>query len=137
MKARGWQNTRDPQEVIRLAKERLASSDWNQVRPALSVTIRYVCPIVPRFPLHLSYLYSAWLMRGFMGIFVGDPVEEANGWYERVISLLEMGRREWPKVGTKLRGATFVDTFLRGVRRLHMTLHLKVCSPHIPRDFLS
>jgi len=45
MKKRAWTDTRDPKEVIHLAKERLASSDWNQVRPAISATVRYVYPM--------------------------------------------------------------------------------------------
>ncbi|KIJ31284.1 hypothetical protein M422DRAFT_267089 [Sphaerobolus stellatus SS14] len=106
--AGAWQDTKDPQELINLANARLARDGWDKVRPALSVTLR------------------GWLLRAFFGQLIGVELSEIVETFERTIRALELGRQTWASVPKTDRGIIFEDTFIRGVKAMHMNAYMKM-----------
>ncbi|KAG2128642.1 uncharacterized protein EDB93DRAFT_1184074 [Suillus bovinus] len=88
------------------AQKRLKEKGWSDVRPALSVTVR------------------AWIMRGMLEGRMRDAPETGVQFLKRAIDLLEWGRNVWKNVPKDDRGAIFQDTFLRGVRSLHLKMFM-------------
>ncbi|KAJ7109814.1 hypothetical protein C8R44DRAFT_263484 [Mycena epipterygia] len=99
-----------PKQVQKEAPLRLAKLGWLPVRRALSVTVRL------------------WMMRGFVDSNIG-VLNAGLEFYQRILDVLEWGRRTWPNVSSQDRGVIFEDSFVRGIRRLYipavMGLYLK------------
>ncbi|KAL0575571.1 hypothetical protein V5O48_006415 [Marasmius crinis-equi] len=99
-----------PEKILKEAESRLAAEGWDSVRPALSVTIR------------------SWILFGFLeGGSRGNFVSEAEH-IGRALEVINWGRKTWPDVPSEDRGVIFMDTFLRGVQKLHIEALVKVCS---------
>ncbi|KAJ6601431.1 hypothetical protein DFH09DRAFT_563402 [Mycena vulgaris] len=102
----------DLKKIQKEAIARQRKEGWLPVRRALSVTVR------------------AWIMRGFLDSNVG-ALTRGLEFYQRILDLLEWGRRTWPNVPSEARdrGVIFEPSFVRGIRRLHlpavMGLYLK------------
>ncbi|KAJ7492236.1 hypothetical protein FB451DRAFT_522879 [Mycena latifolia] len=99
-----------PKKVQKEVVVRQRKEGWLPVRRALSVTVR------------------AWMMRGFLDSNMGALTSGVE-FYQRILDLLEWGRRTWPNVASEDRGVIFEASFVRGIRRLHlpavMNLYLK------------
>ena len=119
-----------PERVLREAEARLRKGGWDDVRPALSVTVRSVCFFahwreMPRFMLAL-FSVSAWIMRAFMSGGMSQDHDAAIQWYNNAIQVLERGQKLWHDVHSDDRGAIFKDTFVRGIRVLLLDEFMKV-----------
>ncbi|KAG2346573.1 hypothetical protein BDR05DRAFT_959508 [Suillus weaverae] len=90
------------------AQKRLKEKGWNDVRPALSVTVR------------------AWIMRSMLERHLRDKPEVGIQFLKQAIDLLEWGRNVWKNVKKTDRGTIFEDTFLRGVRSMHLEMFMDV-----------
>ncbi|KAF7302664.1 TPR-REGION domain-containing protein [Mycena chlorophos] len=99
-----------PTELIKEVPERLKGSNWNAVRPALTITIR-------------SWLLQACLDSKLMG-----RESTADEFFRRVIDVLVWGRRTYASVPRMERGAIFEITILNAVRRLRLQNLLAVYS---------
>ncbi|KAF4596552.1 hypothetical protein EYR38_007939 [Pleurotus pulmonarius] len=95
--SRAW-TLETPQEILRLARDRLASEGWDKVRPALSVSVR--C----RF------------LRGFIQAGLTKRPDIALQFIGHAIEIIELCNKEWPGVPDSVRGAIFQTTFLLGLR---------------------
>ncbi|KAJ8692608.1 hypothetical protein PTI98_009906 [Pleurotus ostreatus] len=87
-----------PVEILRLARERLASEGWDKVRPALSVSVR------GRF------------LRGFIQAGLTKRPDIALQFIGHAIEIIELCKKEWPDVPGSDRGAIFQTAFLLGLR---------------------
>ncbi|KAG1724346.1 hypothetical protein EDB19DRAFT_1858604 [Suillus lakei] len=85
------------------AQTRLKEKGWDDVRPALSVTVR------------------AWIMRGVLDKLRGEP-QAGIQFLKQAVDLLEWGRNIWKNVTNTDRGPIFEDTFVRGVRSMHLKM---------------
>ncbi|KAG0697468.1 hypothetical protein DFH29DRAFT_856926 [Suillus ampliporus] len=94
------------ESVKELAQKRLKEKGWDDVRPALSVTVR------------------AWIMRGVFESHLRNEPQAGVQFLKRAIDLLEWGRNIWKNVTKSDRGAIFQDTFLRGVRTMHLKMFM-------------
>ncbi|KZO95694.1 hypothetical protein CALVIDRAFT_467125, partial [Calocera viscosa TUFC12733] len=94
--------------ILREAKERLAKSDWNAVRPALSVTVR-------------GYIIRAFLTGGLM-----EDEAAAVTFYDDAVGILDGGRQLWADVPDDIRGVIFTKTFIRGVKALRLESYMTV-----------
>ncbi|KAG2126940.1 hypothetical protein DEU56DRAFT_821582 [Suillus clintonianus] len=102
---RAWHS--DGLETIKeQAQKRLKEKGWNDVRPALSVTVR------------------AWIMRGTLDSHLRNEPQAGIQYLKRTIDLLEWGRSVWKNVIKTDRGMIFEDTFLRGVRSMHLKMFM-------------
>ncbi len=54
--------------------------------------------------------------------------------YRDTLDFLEEGRKIWRHVSKDDRGTVFEDTFVRGIRVLHLHAFLKVCLHCLSRD---
>ncbi|TDL21882.1 hypothetical protein BD410DRAFT_771211 [Rickenella mellea] len=87
-----------PESVISEAQERLNTKGWDDVRPALSLTVR------------------AWIFRAFLTSGLDQTHGPAVEFYQNAVDLLERGRKIWSNVPDDQRGAVFSETFVRGVK---------------------
>ncbi|KAG2108957.1 uncharacterized protein F5147DRAFT_693493 [Suillus discolor] len=94
------------ENIKELAQKRLKEKGWSNVRPALSVTVR------------------AWIMRGMLDGHLRNKPDTGVQFLKRAVDLLEWGRNVWKNVHKDDRGAIFQDTFLRGVRSLHLKMFM-------------
>ncbi|KAG2059298.1 hypothetical protein BDR06DRAFT_987265 [Suillus hirtellus] len=98
------------ENIKQLAQKRLKEKGWNDVRPALSVTVR------------------TWIMRGMLDGHLRNKPDTGVQFLKRAVDLLEWGRNVWKNVHKDDRGAIFQDTFLRGVRSLHLKMFMNAYS---------
>ncbi|KAG7091316.1 hypothetical protein E1B28_010360 [Marasmius oreades] len=99
-----------PEKLFREVEDRLAREGWESVRPALSTTVR------------------SWIMFGFLeGITRRNYTSEAEHMI-RAIDVIKWGRETWKNVPSEDRGVIFLDSFLRGVQKLHIEALVKVCA---------
>ncbi|KAG1791237.1 uncharacterized protein HD556DRAFT_1386844 [Suillus plorans] len=98
------------ENIKQLAQKRLKEKGWSDVRPALSVTVR------------------AWIMRGMLDGHLRNKPDTGVQFLKRAVDLLEWGRNVWKNVHKDDRGAIFQDTFLRGVRSLHLKMFMNAYS---------
>lgn len=71
-------------------------------------------------------------MRGFMeGGFSGNYSVTVE-FISHALEVLEWGRKTWKNVSREDRGSIFEDTFIRGVRSLHIDAFMKVCFQFVP-----
>ncbi|KAG2122778.1 hypothetical protein DEU56DRAFT_983975 [Suillus clintonianus] len=90
--------------VKELAQKRLKENGWDDVRPAMSVTVR------------------AWIMRAaFEGGLRQEP-QAGVEYYRRALDLVEWGRTIWKDVPKASRGAIFERSFLIGIRSLYLKM---------------
>lgn len=93
-----------------LVQKRLKEKGWNDVRPALSVTVRKC------------------IMKGMLESHLGGRPDTGVQFLKRVVNLLEWGRLVWKNVHKDDRGVIFEDTFLRGVRSMHLMMSMNAYS---------
>ncbi|KAG1883857.1 hypothetical protein F4604DRAFT_1952768 [Suillus subluteus] len=102
---RAW-HSNGPEAIKELAQKRLKEKGWNDVRPALSVTVR------------------AWIMRSMLESHLREGPEVGLQFLKRAVDLLEWGRNVWKNVANEDRGTIFQDTFLRSVRSMHLKMFM-------------
>jgi hypothetical protein len=127
MKFGAW--TEDgPESVIEKAQVRLRQEGWDGIRPALATTIRSVpFDISLRCCILLTCYHSCWIMRGFIEGGLRGKHGLTVEFLSRAIEVLNWGRIAWKNVSRDDRGAIFEDTFVRGVRAMHMNAFMEVC----------
>lgn len=128
MASTGAWATGDPKRVMEEAPKRLALGGWDSVRPALSVTVRYVaCP--PEALRHQLTVPTkrAWIMQGFLKDHISNDFVTALDFYNTAIEVLQWGTALWRDVSTEWKGAIFQASFLRGVKCLRLDTLAKVC----------
>jgi len=108
----GW-DSGGAKTVQEAALERLKTSGWEPVRRALSITVR------------------AWMMRGYFASST-DRYAEAIEFYRRALDVLDWGRRVWKNVVREKRGVIFEDSFIRGIRRLYISVVMESCCKMAP-----
>ncbi|KAH8825918.1 hypothetical protein DL96DRAFT_1817341 [Flagelloscypha sp. PMI_526] len=91
-----------PSEIKTAVVERLKSQSWDQVRPALSLTIR------------------CWIMKGYVMNSTNTNESAGLEFLQRAIDMLEWGRVTFPSVPHQTKGVIFTDTFYRAVRLLKL-----------------
>ncbi|KAG2108961.1 uncharacterized protein F5147DRAFT_693521 [Suillus discolor] len=96
--------------IKELIQKRLKEKGWNDVRPALSVTVR------------------KWIMKGMLESHLGGRPDTGVHFLKRAVDLLEWGRIVWKNVHKDDRGVIFQDNFLRGVRSMHLTMSMNAYS---------
>ena len=69
---------------------------------------------------------SAWIMRGYMegGLRKNHIIREE--FYRRAMDVIEWGRSMWKDVDRADRGSIFEETFLRGLRAMHIEAFMQV-----------
>ncbi|KAJ8595201.1 hypothetical protein M405DRAFT_391681 [Rhizopogon salebrosus TDB-379] len=93
--------------IKELVQKRLKEKGWNDVRPALSVTVR------------------AWIMKASLKGGLGRQPQAGVQYFIRALDLLEWGRNIWKNVPKSDRGAIFEDTFITGVRGLYLKMFVE------------
>ncbi|EPQ59829.1 hypothetical protein GLOTRDRAFT_114378 [Gloeophyllum trabeum ATCC 11539] len=101
MQTKAWM-TGGPRAVKESALSRLHRMGWEDVRPALSTTIR------------------GWIMRGFVESCVRGNHALGLEFLGCALEVLEWGRTEWAGVPDDKRGAIFHNAFIRGVRCMRL-----------------
>ncbi|KAG2145363.1 uncharacterized protein EDB93DRAFT_1251463 [Suillus bovinus] len=102
---KAW-NSEGLETIKELAQKRLKENGWDDVRPALAVTVR------------------AWIMRA---AFEGGLKQESHAgveYYRRALDLVEWGRTVWKDVPKASRGAIFEHSFLIGIRSLYLKMFM-------------
>ncbi|OAX32805.1 hypothetical protein K503DRAFT_804927 [Rhizopogon vinicolor AM-OR11-026] len=102
---RAW-DSEGLETIKELAQKRLKENGWDDIRPALSVTVR------------------AWIMRASVEGNLREEPQAAVQYFKRALDLLEWGRTIWKDVPKDNRGAIFEDTFLTGVRGLYLKMFM-------------
>ncbi|KAF9512181.1 hypothetical protein BS47DRAFT_1100683 [Hydnum rufescens UP504] len=100
LRSEAWDLSATETVVIKEAALRQQQKGWDNVRPALSATVRI------------------WILNAHLSQGLGQ-YGQAVGLYRRAIAVLDWGRKEWHKFSRKERGAIFDTTFVRGVRVLY------------------
>ncbi|THH01523.1 hypothetical protein EW026_g1197 [Hermanssonia centrifuga] len=108
--SRAWSDD-DPEFVIAAAQKRQQQEGWDAVKPALAITVR------------------GWIMRGVFECLKDCPTAAVE-FYSRSLEVLKWGQRAWRNVPKEKRGVIFEDTFIRGVRVLHLNAYLKAYQKH-------
>lgn len=101
MEHNAWINQADESVIMREIRERVVTRGWNDVRPALDLTVR------------------AWIMHAFLLRSIPD-YNTAVHLLQKVLRFLTWGDHEWPSVPLSERGVIFEHTFRRSVRRLYL-----------------
>ncbi|KIM88730.1 hypothetical protein PILCRDRAFT_237508 [Piloderma croceum F 1598] len=107
---RGWLHG-GARKVKKEALERLNSSGWDDLRPALRMTI------------------SGWFMKAFMCASTHQHVTAVE-LYHRAVEILEWGRQMWSNVPQHTRGPIFDLTYIRAVKRFYMTSIMQAHATH-------
>ncbi|KZS90961.1 hypothetical protein SISNIDRAFT_496844 [Sistotremastrum niveocremeum HHB9708] len=116
-----WPLVNDPAKVMEQAKERVRTKGWESARPALSVSVRIL-------------IVRACLTG--TGI-LGTPNPSAGiEMLENALKILLKGRNVWSAVPTADRGVIFEQSFIRGVRRLLLSILQDTCRPGAQREIL-
>ncbi|KAG1834673.1 hypothetical protein DFJ58DRAFT_719336 [Suillus subalutaceus] len=102
---RAW-HSNGPEAIKELAQKRLKEKGWNDVRPALSVTVR------------------AWITRSMLESHLRGGPDVGLQFLKRAVDLLEWGRNVWKNVANDDRGTIFQDTILRSVRSMHLRMFM-------------
>ncbi|PSS37129.1 hypothetical protein PHLCEN_2v1002 [Hermanssonia centrifuga] len=108
--SRAWSDD-GPEFVIAAAQKRQQEEGWDAVKPALAITVR------------------GWIMRGVFECLRDCPTAAVE-FYSRSLEVLKWGQQAWRNVPKEKRGVIFEDTFIRGVRVLHLNAYLKVYQKH-------
>ncbi|KAL6299613.1 hypothetical protein BKA93DRAFT_819814 [Sparassis latifolia] len=102
--------TGDSSQVIAEALRRQRKKGWDDVRPAISTTVR------------------AWIMRALIADKIQQKSDDALKFYDWILDVLQWGRRVWKSVPKDDRGSVFESTFVRGVRSLRLESLMEACS---------
>ena len=97
-----------PDVIIAEAQERLRQNGWEDVRPALSTSIRGL------------------IMRAFMENGLRGNPDSAVHFYGKALRVLDWGREAWKNVPKDDCGVIFQPTFIRGVRSLRINVLMEV-----------
>lgn len=92
--------------VKELAQKRLKENGWDDVRPALAVTVR------------------AWIMRAALEGGLRDQPQAGVQYYRRALDLVEWGRTVWKDVPKSNRGVIFEHSFLIGIRSMYLKMFM-------------
>lgn len=76
--------------------------------------------------LTLNYWYSVWVMRGFITSGLLQDSLATESLYRDTLDFLKEGQKIWGNVPRSDRGTVFDDTFVRGIRVLHLEAFTKV-----------
>ena len=112
-----WTNQADEAIIMREIRERVAIRGWDNVRPALDLTVR------------------AWIMHAFLLRSIPD-YETAVQLLQKVQRFLTWGEHQWPTVLAAERGVIFEPTFRRSVKRLYLHTLYQVCFTQLLAVFL-
>ncbi|CAE6422821.1 unnamed protein product [Rhizoctonia solani] len=116
MEYNGWINQADEATIMREIRERVAMRGWDDVRPALDLTVR------------------AWIMHAFLLRSIPD-YNTAVHLLQKVQRFLTWGDHQWPDVPTSQRGVIFEHTFRRSVKRLYLhTLYQAIINNPSPNS---
>jgi hypothetical protein len=113
MEHNAWINQADEATIMREIRERVANRGWNDVRPALDLTVR------------------AWIMHAFLLRSIPD-YSTAVQLLQKVLRFLMWGDHQWPTIPTSERGIIFEPTFRRSVRRLYLHTLYQVSIIRVP-----
>ncbi|VDB94316.1 unnamed protein product [Peniophora sp. CBMAI 1063] len=72
------------------------------------------------------------IIRGFLTAGLTGDYSAGVDMYQKALDILEWGRQEWADVPKEERGVIFEDTFIRGVRSLHLDAYMKAWNPDQP-----
>ncbi len=75
--------------------------------------------------MEFAFVIRGWIMRGVFECLKDCPTAAVE-FYSRSLEVLKWGQRAWRNVPKEKRGVIFEDTFIRGVRVLHLNAYLKV-----------
>lgn len=103
-----WINQADEATIMREIRQRVATRGWDNVRPALDLTVR------------------AWIMHAFLLRSIPD-YGTAVQLLQKVQRFLTWGEHQWPTVSAAERGVIFEPAFRRSVRRLYLHTLYQVC----------
>lgn len=99
------------------AMMRLQAKGWDDVRAALSVTVR------------------GWIVVGLIASNDGpENGSAAMEYFSQAIGVLQWGRNVWQKVPREQKGEIFDSTFLRGVKRLFLSAFVKAYTNSLGPD---
>ncbi|KAH7340391.1 hypothetical protein B0J17DRAFT_715612 [Rhizoctonia solani] len=116
MEYNAWINQADEATIMREVRERVAMRGWDDVRPALDLTVR------------------AWIMHAFLLRSIPD-YNTAVHLLQKVQRFLTWGDHQWPDVPTSQRGVIFEHTFRRSVKRLYLhTLYQAIINNPSPNS---
>ncbi|CAE6515310.1 unnamed protein product [Rhizoctonia solani] len=116
MEYNAWINQADEAIIMREIRERVATRGWDDVRPALDLTVR------------------AWIMHAFLLRSIPD-YNTAVQLLQKVQRFLTWGDHQWPDVPTAQRGVIFEHTFRRSVKRLYLhTLYQAIINNPSPNS---
>ncbi|CAE6460537.1 unnamed protein product [Rhizoctonia solani] len=116
MEYNAWINQADEATIMREVRERVAVRGWDDVRPALDLTVR------------------AWIMHAFLLRSIPD-YNTAVHLLQKVQRFLTWGDHQWPDVPTSQRGVIFEHTFRRSVKRLYLhTLYQAIINNPSPNS---
>ncbi|KDN41912.1 hypothetical protein RSAG8_07129, partial [Rhizoctonia solani AG-8 WAC10335] len=116
MEYNAWINQPDEATIMREIRERVATRGWDNVRPAVGLTVR------------------AWIMHAFLLRSIPD-YNTAVQLLQKVQRFLTWGDHQWPDVPTSQRGVVFEHTFRRSVKRLYLhTLYQAIINNPSPNS---
>ncbi|KAG2369099.1 hypothetical protein BDR07DRAFT_1371671 [Suillus spraguei] len=102
---KAW-NSEGLETIKEQAQKRLKESGWDDVRPALAVTVR------------------AWIMRAAFEGGLRQKPQAGVEYYRRALDLVEWGRTIWKDAPKSSRGAIFEPSFLIGIRSLYIKMFM-------------
>lgn len=141
MTCNGWHDA-GPKTVLKEAQDRVAKDGWEGkpdekglprggARKAISNQVRYVG--IPRLNciacLRALCSFRVWILRAFLLDGIWGDSKAAETLYHDTLDFLEEGRKMWESIPSEDRGAVFDDTFVRGVRVLHLSTFKSVRMP--------
>lgn len=102
---KAW-NSEGLETIKEQAQQRLKKSGWDDVRPALAVTVR------------------TWIMRAAFEGGLRQKRQAGVEYYRRALDLVEWGRTVWKDVPKSSRGVIFEHSFLIGIRSLYIRMFM-------------
>ena len=135
--------TSSPEKIKKAALQRLKAKGWNDVRPALSLTVRFALALVAfdvaDKPDASLITYRGWIMRAFMEGNMRANRQAEKEFLLQALDVLEWGRQIWHNIPSDDRGTIFELTFLRGVKNmyLHALMEVSVRYPGNDRQLIA
>jgi stress-induced-phosphoprotein 1 len=116
--SKAW-NSEGFETIKEFAQKRLKENGWDDVRPALAVTVR------------------AWIMKAALEGGLREQPQAGVEYYRQALDLVEWGRTIWKDVPKSSRGAIFEHSFLIGIRSLYlkMFMHAYTTDPGLNSKF--
>lgn len=116
--SKAW-NSEGFETIKEFAQKRLKENGWDDVRPALAVTVR------------------AWIMKAALEGGLREQPQAGVEYYRQALDLVEWGRTIWKDVPKSNRGAIFEHSFLIGIRSLYlkMFMHAYTTDPGLNSKF--